>query len=227
MHHDNEVAGASITGLGGGLIVLGSLLPWVTAQAGFVSISRNSMQLGEGNSFSIDGAILLILGIITIVIGITRATRAQMPGFLQRSSVVTGAVAGALAIYDITQVNDLVQRVKSASSLAVASIGVGAWITVVGAVIAVVGGLVLRGSKPGPVPPSGDDVRVMRECPFCKSQIRADASVCPHCQRESPPWQFHEGSWWTKDDRGRDVRFNADSGEWEPLESAGFRPDGN
>ena len=25
-----------------------------------------------------------------------------------------------------------------------------------------------------------------RECPYCKEQMRRDASVCPHCQRDSP-----------------------------------------
>ena len=24
-----------------------------------------------------------------------------------------------------------------------------------------------------------------RECPFCKEQMKVDATVCPHCQRES------------------------------------------
>lgn len=28
---------------------------------------------------------------------------------------------------------------------------------------------------------------IRRECPFCKEQIRKDANVCPHCQRESEP----------------------------------------
>jgi uncharacterized membrane protein YeaQ/YmgE (transglycosylase-associated protein family) len=41
-----------------------------------------------------------------------------------------------------------------------------------------------------------------RECPFCKTSIRRDASVCPHCQRESEPWQFHNGLWWVHRDDG-------------------------
>jgi RNA polymerase subunit RPABC4/transcription elongation factor Spt4 len=34
-----------------------------------------------------------------------------------------------------------------------------------------------------------------RECPFCKSRIRADALVCPHCQRESEPWRLVRTVW--------------------------------
>jgi hypothetical protein len=43
-----------------------------------------------------------------------------------------------------------------------------------------------------------------RECPHCKSMIRRDASVCPHCQRESAPWRLHNGRWWVKGSDGKD-----------------------
>lgn len=59
-----------------------------------------------------------------------------------------------------------------------------------------------------------------RECPHCKSAIRADATVCAHCQRESPSWRFHEGLWWWKDENGRDFYFSPRQGRslpWEPA----------
>lgn len=43
-----------------------------------------------------------------------------------------------------------------------------------------------------------------RTCPFCKEPIHAEASVCPHCQRESAPWRWHEGHWWVKGSDGKD-----------------------
>ena len=57
-----------------------------------------------------------------------------------------------------------------------------------------------------------------RECPFCKSNIRADASVCAHCQRESQPWVFHEGHWWVKDARGTDWWLDERARNWKPLQ---------
>jgi hypothetical protein len=42
--------------------------------------------------------------------------------------------------------------------------------------------------------------RTHRECPHCKEQMRRDASVCPHCHRESQAWTLHEGRWWTNVD---------------------------
>lgn len=58
-----------------------------------------------------------------------------------------------------------------------------------------------------------------RECPFCKSAIRRDASVCPHCQRESEPWLLHDGRWWVKRDSG-DYYLDEKTGawmKWEPV----------
>lgn len=52
--------------------------------------------------------------------------------------------------------------------------------------------------------------RPMRECPFCKSEIRADASVCSHCQRESSAWVLKDGRWWSR----------SSSGQWYVLNPA-------
>jgi hypothetical protein len=35
--------------------------------------------------------------------------------------------------------------------------------------------------------PVKDSSTGFRECPFCKEQIRWDAVVCPHCQRDVEP----------------------------------------
>lgn len=37
------------------------------------------------------------------------------------------------------------------------------------------------------LPPRRDAATGYRECPFCKSSIRVDASVCPQCQRDVEP----------------------------------------
>lgn len=53
-----------------------------------------------------------------------------------------------------------------------------------------------------------------RECPFCKTEIHPDASVCPHCQRESEPWTENDGYWWKK----------GASNEWEQAGIAKSTP---
>ena len=58
----------------------------------------------------------------------------------------------------------------------------------------------------------------LRQCPFCKSDIRRDASVCPHCQRETEPWRLYQGRWrvkradgdyWLDEERNAWVRWDA------------------
>ena len=47
------------------------------------------------------------------------------------------------------------------------------------------------------------DEPLTRECPHCRATIRADASVCMHCQRESKPWEVRDGTWWSENDTGQ------------------------
>lgn len=52
-----------------------------------------------------------------------------------------------------------------------------------------------------------------RECPHCREQMRRDASTCPHCQKDSQPWSFHEGYWWAKTETGM-FYLDEDKNEW-------------
>jgi hypothetical protein len=47
-------------------------------------------------------------------------------------------------------------------------------------------------------PSQRDPSRMRRECPHCQEPMRRDAFVCPHCQRDSEPWTFRDGRWWTR-----------------------------
>lgn len=41
-----------------------------------------------------------------------------------------------------------------------------------------------------------------------KEPMRRDASVCLRCQRESIPWTFRDGRWWTRNNEGAEVWFD-------------------
>jgi hypothetical protein len=125
-------------GLGGLLIVLDSFLPWLTATAPFVgTISRNGMEGG-------DGIITLILGVVTILIGVSQLTATRLPALLQRSSIITGIITGAVEIFDYVDVQRRIEDVKEQTELVSASVGAGIWTLIVGAVLAIVGGVVVR-----------------------------------------------------------------------------------
>jgi hypothetical protein len=60
----------------------------------------------------------------------------------------------------------------------------------------------------------------MRECPSCKESMRRDASVCPHCRRESPAWTYRNGHWWATNEQGDEMWLDG-GGVWhaasEPI----------
>ena len=65
-----------------------------------------------------------------------------------------------------------------------------------------------------PAQPAAAAGKATRECPHCKEPMRTDASVCPHCQRESSPWKLIDGEWWVTNPDGRSFRFNPTTKEW-------------
>ena len=55
--------------------------------------------------------------------------------------------------------------------------------------------------------------------------MRWDASVCPHCQRESIPWRLHEGRWWYREsDEDAWVWLEEHTGEWQEHVAAPVSP---
>lgn len=125
--------------LGGVLVATGTLLGWMDATTGFVSITRNAFQLGSGESMTIDGPIALGLGIILIGIGIARLTRSAMPRYIQRSPIVVALGACVLVGLDYRSIHNWVLQVSSSN--VIASIGIGYWICCAGAVVALLAGL--------------------------------------------------------------------------------------
>jgi hypothetical protein len=77
------------------------------------------------------------------------------------------------------------------------------------------------GSMDSAAAPSGQQAPIaMRECPSCKESMRRDASVCPHCRRESPAWVYRNGHWWATNDHGDEMWLDG-GGKWragsEPI----------
>jgi hypothetical protein len=90
-----------------------------------------------------------------------------------------------------------------------------------GALLGLIGLLIVLVANPSKAavssPQGGVGQGVVRQCPWCKEAMKRDASVCPHCQRESSPWTFHEGRWWSTDTQGEWVFLNERTREWMKL----------
>lgn len=119
-------------------------------------------------------------------------------------------LVGGFFLYFIPTIIAFARKVPNKGSVAVINFFLG-W-SVIGWIVALAMSLASRGpafavGQPGQI--QGQS----RECPFCRSNIRADASVCPHCQRESEPWILKDNVWWARDSNG----------DWMYLSPNGWR----
>ncbi|MCZ7542306.1 MAG: hypothetical protein M5R40_01630 [Anaerolineae bacterium] len=123
-------AGRVVLLLGAVALVVGSMLPWVTASTAFMSVSRSGV---PG-----DGVITLIIGLI---VGLGALIARAKPGKrLGLAYSIFGLIAGAIALLDMTNVGDVVASANE-DTLIYASVGIGLYVVAIGAVLVFVGGL--------------------------------------------------------------------------------------
>ena len=202
----------------GGLMALGSFFPWITA-SGLVNVSRNAFQLGHNETLSWNGPLLIIGAVIAIAIGVTQLFRTQMPAPFANSPLWAG-IAGLIATIDGgTGANNLVHQANGQSSAVIASVGYGVWVAGVGAVGAILGGLLTWREQraldaldvqpvPGvsPSPPggwnqaTGSSPAIMPACDVCGEPLSTcecrtivevdDPSNVQWRQRDDGEWEF-------------------------------------
>jgi hypothetical protein len=117
--------------LGGTAVVaVGSLLPWATVNAGFVTVSKAGT---DG-----DGVITLLFALVVGALAL-----AKWKAGLTRGIVITSLVLGllilAIAAYDTV---DIASAVEETEFIEVrASVGIGLWLTLLGSIAMVVGAI--------------------------------------------------------------------------------------
>jgi len=124
------------------MVAGGTLLAWLTATTGILSIGRNAFQLGANQSLTFDGPVVLLLGLVIMAMGVARLTNTAMPRFVQSSPLVAGLAAAVVLGLEYSSLHDWVNQVSGA--YATASIGTGYWICCAGALITVFAGLSSR-----------------------------------------------------------------------------------
>jgi hypothetical protein len=123
--------------LGVAAIAVGSILPWVKASAGPFTATKNGT---DG-----DGVITLLLaGLAAVGFLVARQTKAAA------WIVVTCAgLAGAVALYDTIDISNKADDLARNTTISVsATVGEGLWIALLGAVVALVGGIMALRTNP-------------------------------------------------------------------------------
>ncbi len=126
--------------IGGGLVLLGSFLTWATVTVGIGSLGVSGTVGVSGTDG--DGQITLVLGLVIVGIGVV--------GLMGRPrfwliSLIAGCLAALVAVIDIVDVSRTVSQVQGAYMHA--SVGIGLWVVLVGAVVGVVGAWFLRAGR--------------------------------------------------------------------------------
>lgn len=172
---------AAIVGIvGGALLVLGSFLTWATASIDLDALAEAlgvDPALLQGaatgtQSFSVggmdngaDGTFTLIAGIVAVVVAVVLILKVDLKKPMGAVLVIAGLIGGGVALYDLSQVNDVKQEAIDAAggSLAAAGIdtgvldevfdvsaGIGIWVCIAGGVVAIIGGAMALASKSAP-----------------------------------------------------------------------------
>ena len=122
--------GVRVVILGGaGVLALGSLLDWVKATAGVFTATKAGT---DG-----DGVLTLILaGLVVLLFLLIKSHR---PAAI--TTIVLGALAGAVAFYDIGDISNKADSLGNATIRLHASVGIGLILCAIAAVAVVIGGI--------------------------------------------------------------------------------------
>lgn len=139
---DFHPAGGYVAAAGGVIVAMSSILPWWSASALSITVTRNGYQLGANRGFSPDGVIVLVLGLFLLAVGIGGIAAPYGGDWLRTRGIGIAATIGAglaflLMILEIAALNGSVR------SDPIASLSYGLWFLGVGAVAGGVGGLMM------------------------------------------------------------------------------------
>jgi hypothetical protein len=128
--------GPALTALGGLLLVIGSMLPWVTANHVFGSMSVSGT---EG-----DGIFTLVLGLVLLIGAVARMSTEGRYRWL----IVVAAAAALLAVFEFVNIRSTIDDVSN--TYVRGSIGPGLWIIAIGSATALYGVLTSDRQSAGP-----------------------------------------------------------------------------
>jgi len=145
--NDGKTLGEILAIAGGGLLVVGAFLPWVSAEGPFVSVGRSGMVAEDFLIFLGAGVFIASVGLWAGV-----AMRSAAPTLL----VVGGVAAGIAAFLDYRDVARNIEEVSDGRITYL--VGEGIWVLFAGALVSVVAGFVLSGQMSPVAPATGASV---------------------------------------------------------------------
>lgn len=109
---------------GGVLTIIGSVLPWAKVQTLFGSVSVSGFDGSDGKATAAFGALITLC----VVAG----------GRWLYLALVSAVLAGLIAVTDLVDVQKIVTDVNGGDGAAIATVGIGLWVILIGVVVALV-----------------------------------------------------------------------------------------
>lgn len=145
----NPFSGAIVGGVSAVLVVIGSVLPWLSVSSPLGSIGFSGTD-GHLIGSSVNRTVTLILGLVAgACLGL--AARASNRAAAGVGLLLAGATAG-ITVYDLADLTDKIDKTHAAGFGSV-SIGYGLWITTLAAFALVIGSLMTLSARPFDVRP--------------------------------------------------------------------------
>ncbi|MDJ0954656.1 MAG: hypothetical protein QNJ81_13345 [Acidimicrobiia bacterium] len=116
---------------GGVLLVVGSLITWISVDLGFQAFSATGIETTEGK-------LTLAAGIVLIGLGLVQLWRALTPRLFGYLCALTALFGAVVLLFEYL---DVLERIREADGTpATASVGLGVWIAAIGALLALAAG---------------------------------------------------------------------------------------
>ena len=128
--------GAWVLVASGATLLVGAFLPWLEATTIFGNITRSGVSYGP------DALVTAGIGAALGVLGILLVTGQTIARWIRMLAIVAAAGALVILVYDYGQLKDRADSVVS--DVAQASVGLGLWLSLAGALTGIVGGLLCR-----------------------------------------------------------------------------------
>jgi hypothetical protein len=126
---DRRLVSGIVTLVGGGLLLLGSFLPWAQVASLFGTVSVNGTE-GDGKITAAVGVAVALVGLVTV---------ANRKARLSILAPILGLVGAGAGVLDLANVNDKFASVSS--SLVHPSIGIGLYLVILGGIVTLVAAL--------------------------------------------------------------------------------------
>jgi hypothetical protein len=138
--------GGVVAAVGGAVAAVGTFLAWETVNADMAALAGTASTV-SGFSFSGAGKIVAVLAIVSLVLAIVWLMGVKLPVSAPVLVVIVGALCLVFAVLGYTGVADDVNS-GNAVVAGLASAGIGIFVSIAGAVVIVVGGVLGLLMKP-------------------------------------------------------------------------------